>query len=84
MYIVCVYKPTQDYINHICTDRFNWLEEDICMFKSKGRVLLLGDFNARVGKSSDVIDVVGMFGEDTHVLVIVMVIYWLNYSIIVI
>ena len=35
------------------------------MFKSKGRVLLLGDFNARLGKSSDVSEVVGMFGEDT-------------------
>ena len=27
------------------------------MFQSKGRVLLLGDFNARVGKSNDVYDV---------------------------
>ena len=30
------------------------------MFKSKGRVLHLGNFNGRVGESSDV---VGMFGE---------------------
>ena len=33
------------------------------MFQSKGRVVLLGDFNARVGKSNDVDDVIGMFGE---------------------
>ena len=33
-------------------------------FKQKGRVVLLGDFNARVGKSVDVDDVIGMFGED--------------------
>ena len=26
---------------------------------------MLGDFNARVGKSSQVDDVIGMFGEDT-------------------
>ena len=64
--------PTQGNIKHLCTDRFNLLEEDICMFQSKGRVLLLGDFNARVGKSEDVDDVIGMFGE---MLIIVMVIY---------
>ena len=28
-------------------------------------LVLLGDFNARVGKSSQVDDVIGMFGEDT-------------------
>ena len=33
------------------------------MFWSKGRVLLLGDFNARVGKSSDIGNVIGMFAE---------------------
>ena len=27
---------------------------------------MLGDFNARVGKSSQVDDVIGMFGEDTR------------------
>ena len=31
----------------------------------KGRVVLLGDFNARVGRSTDVDDVIGMFGEET-------------------
>ena len=29
------------------------------------KVVLLGDFNARVGKSSQVDDVIGMFGVDT-------------------
>ena len=33
--------------------------------KEKGRVLLLGDFNARVGKASEIDDVIGMFGEET-------------------
>ena len=27
--------------------------------------MLLGDFNARVGRSVEVDDVIGMFGEDT-------------------
>ena len=34
-------------------------------FGEKGSFELLGDFNARVGRSVDVDDVVGMFGEDT-------------------
>ena len=32
---------------------------------TNGRVVLLGDFNARVGRSTDVDDVIGMFGEET-------------------
>ena len=54
MYIGRVYLhvPTQGNVKHIRTDRFSLLEQDICMFQSKGRVLLLGDFNARIGKSN--------------------------------
>ena len=63
LYIGCVYVPAQGNVKHICSDRFNLLEEDICMFHAKGRVLLLGDFNARVGKSNEVDDIIGMFGE---------------------
>ena len=37
----------------------------ILSFREKGRVVLLGDFNARVGRSVEVDDVIGMFGEDT-------------------
>ena len=72
LYVGCVYMPTQGNIKHLYTGRFNLLEGDICTLQSKGRVLLLGDFNARVGKSEDVNDVIGMFEE---ALVIVMVIY---------
>ena len=64
--------PTQGNIKHLCSNRFTLLEEDICMFQWKGRVLLLGVFKARVDKSEDVDDVIAMFGE---ILVIVMVIY---------
>ena len=34
-------------------------------FREKGKVGLLGDFNARVGKAVDSDYVFGMFGEDT-------------------
>ena len=34
------------------------------LYRKKGKVVLLGDFNARVGRSADVDDVIGMFGED--------------------
>ena len=45
-----------------CFDR---LKEDVLCFREKGTVVLLGDFNARVGRSADIDDVIGMFGEDT-------------------
>ena len=41
------------------------LEENVLSFKEKRRVVLLGDFNARDGKSVELDDVVDMFGEDT-------------------
>ena len=65
LFIGCVYMPTQGSLKQLCIDRYNLLEEDICLFQSKGRVLLLGDFNARVGRSCDVDDVIGMFEETT-------------------
>ena len=40
-------------------------KEDVLSFREKGRVVLLGDFYARVGRSVEVDDVIGMFGEDT-------------------
>ena len=41
------------------------MKEDVLGFKPKGRVILLGDFNAGVGRSTDIYDVVGLFGEET-------------------
>ena len=37
----------------------------ILSFKAKGKVVLLGDFNAMVGRSVQIDDVIGMFGENT-------------------
>ena len=65
LYIGCVYVPTD------CTDSasiegyYEKLKKNVLSFKEKGRVVLFGDFNARVGKSVEVDDVIGMFGEDT-------------------
>ena len=36
-------------------------------FQSKGRILLLGDLNARVGKGSDLDKGIGMVGEPDFV-----------------
>ena len=33
--------------------------------KREGQYCILGDFNARIGRSTDVDDVIGMFGEKT-------------------
>ena len=30
LYIRCVHLPTQANVKHVCTDRFNLLQEDIC------------------------------------------------------
>ena len=40
------------------------LKEDVLIFKEKGKVMLLGDFNARVGTASEIDEVIGKFGED--------------------
>ena len=44
---------------------YDLLKEDVFIFKHKKKVALLGDFNARVGKSSMVDYVIGMFGKET-------------------
>ena len=35
------------------------------VYKAKKRQVLVGDFNARVRKSNDMDDVIGMFSENT-------------------
>ena len=65
LYICCVYMPTDSSSVSVMEESYASLKEDVLGFKPKGRVILLGDFNARVGRSTDVDDVVGMFGEET-------------------
>ena len=64
-YIGCVYMPTDCTSSASIEGCYEKLKEDVLSFKEKGRVVLLGDFNARVGKSVEMDDVIGMFGEDT-------------------
>ena len=40
------------------------LKEDVLSFREKEKVVLLGDFNARVRRSVQRDNVIGMFGED--------------------
>ena len=65
LYIGCVYMPTDGSGKATIDDSYNLLKEDVLTFKQKGKVGLLGDFNARVGRSSEVDHVIGMFGEET-------------------
>ena len=65
LYIGCIYMPTDSKSVSVIDSAYEKLKEDMLNFKQKGKVVLLGDFNARVGKSVDVDDVIGMFGEET-------------------
>ena len=60
--MLCVIDSSSVAIMDSCYDR---LKEDVLGFREKGSVVLLGDFNARVGRSADVDDVISLFGEDT-------------------
>ena len=54
VYRVCVLCLLIVVIEDSCYDR---LTEDVLCFRKKGTVVLLGDFNARFGRSVDVDDV---------------------------
>ena len=65
LYIGCVYIPTDStsiFVVDSCHER---LKDDVLSFRKKGKVALLGDFNARAGRFVQIDDVIGMFGEDT-------------------
>ena len=64
LYIGCVYMPTDSASISVVDSCFERLKEDVLSFREKGKVVLLGDFNARVGRSVQIDDVIGMFGED--------------------
>ena len=64
-YVCCVYLPTDSSSVAVLDSCYNRLKEDVLGFREKGSVVLLGDFNARVGRAADVDDVICLFGEDT-------------------
>ena len=65
LFIGCVYMPTDSTGLAIVEGCYERLKEDVLSFEEKGKVVLLGDFNARVGRSQEVDDVIGRFGEET-------------------
>ena len=65
LYTGCVYMPTDSASISVVDSCYERLKEDVLSFKEKGKVVLLGDFNARVGRFVQIDDVIGMFGEDT-------------------
>ena len=56
--------PTDSASISVVDSCYERLKEDVLSFREKGKVVLLGDFNARVGRSVQIDDVIGMFGED--------------------
>ena len=50
LYICCVYMPTDISSVSVIDESYASLKEDILGLKQKGRVVLLGDFNARVSR----------------------------------
>ena len=63
LFLGCVYMPTDSENVFVIESSYSALKEDVLRMKERGQVVLLGDFNARVGKSSELDDVIGMFGE---------------------
>ena len=61
LYIGCVYMPTDSTSVSVMDSCYERLKEDVLSFREKGKVV----FNARVGRSAQIDDVVGMFGENT-------------------
>ena len=62
-FAVCI-MPTDSSSVSVVKESYTSLKEDVG-FKQKGRVVLLGYFNARVLRSTDGNDVIRMFGEET-------------------
>ena len=64
LHIGCVYMPTDSTSISVVDCCYERLKEDVLSFREKRKVVLLGDFNARVGRSVQIDDMVGMFVED--------------------
>ena len=63
-YVGCIYLPTQGtHVDHV-QECYEKLSLDISRFQSKGRIILLGDFNAHVGEGLDFNNIVGVYGKE--------------------
>ena len=59
VYLGCVYMPTDSTSISVMDSCYERLVS-VLSLRAKGKVVLLGDFNARVGRSAQLDDVVGM------------------------
>lgn len=66
LYIACVYMPVDGSGAEVLDAAYEQLAVDIQRFNALGRVILLGDFNARVGRAAAPDQVIGQFGEPTQ------------------
>ena len=66
LYIGCVYMPTDSTSISVVDSCYERLKENVLSFREKGKFVLLVDFNASVGRSVQIDDMIGMFGEDTR------------------
>ena len=64
LYIGCVYMPTSSTSVSVVDSCYKRLI-DVLSFREKGKVVLVGDFNATVGRSAQLDGMVGMFRENT-------------------
>ena len=62
----CDCMPTDSTSVSVLNSCYERLKEDIRSFSEKGKVVVLGDFNARVGRYVHIDDVIGIFWEDTY------------------
>ena len=69
LYIGCVYMPTDSASISVVDSCYERLKEDVPSFREKGKVVLLGDFNARVGRSVQIDDVMVCLGRICAMLV---------------
>jgi hypothetical protein len=62
LYLGCVYMPP--VAANVEEKHYDALLDDVAGFQRRGQVMVLGDFNARVGSSTCAFDVIGQYGED--------------------
>jgi hypothetical protein len=64
LYIGCVYLPSTNHSVTSFSDALAKLQADTILYSGCGEVVLLGDFNARVGRAREEYERVGRFGEE--------------------
>lgn len=64
MFVGVAYLPDMGKSRQVRQEAFELLQRDLMLLCSKGAVVLVGDFNARVGRADDARAHVGMHGEE--------------------